>query len=78
MADFVETPSVDLVLSLDAVKDETGSDLVLLTMRLENGATVRIPMSITAAMRVWGLLDMARRDKGWPVDTMPILANPIQ
>jgi len=32
MSDFIETPAVDLVLSVDAVKVETGSELVLLTM----------------------------------------------
>lgn len=78
MADFIETPTVGAVLSLDAVKDESGAEFALLVLYLENGKTVRLPMPVDVAMRVWRLLDEARRDKGWPEPTTPVSSDPIQ
>ena len=78
MAEFVETPLVDAVLSVDAVKDQEGADYAFLVLHLETGRTVRLPMPSDVAMRVWKLLDQVRRDKGWPAPTTPVSTDELQ
>jgi hypothetical protein len=72
MADFAETPDIEAVLSLDHMMDEAGQECLLLTLRLESNKTVRLPMSVVVAMRIWALLDKARLDKGWSPPPTPI------
>jgi hypothetical protein len=72
LADSTETPDIEAVLSLDHLKDEAGQECLLLTLRLENNETVRLPMSVPIAMRIWALLDKARLDKSWSSPPPPI------
>jgi hypothetical protein len=72
MADSTETPDIEAVLSLDHMKDEAGQECLLLTLRLENNETVRLPMTVHIAMRIWAVLDKARLEKGWSAPPAPI------
>lgn len=76
--DFIETSEVDAVLSLDDVKDESGQEFLLLTIHLEDGKTVRLPMRVAVAMRVWALLERRRQDRGWPAPTTPVSIDKMQ
>jgi hypothetical protein len=78
MADSTETPEIEAVLSLDHMKDEAGQECLLLTLRLENNETVRLPMTIPVAMRIWALLDKVRLDNGWSAPPPPISTDQVQ
>ena len=76
---FIETPAVDAVLSLDVVRDAaTGEPFALLTIHHESGTTVRMPMSVAIAMRIWALLDQARIANSWPRPEVPIDKSELQ
>jgi hypothetical protein len=72
MADSTETPDIEAVLSLDHMKDEAGQECLLLTLPLESNNTVRLPMTVPIAMRIWALLDKVRQDNGWSAPSTPI------
>ena len=76
--EFIETPTVDAVVLLDSAKDERGVECALLTLHLENDKTVRLPVPIHVAMRVWALLDDARKDHGWSEPTTPVLTDKMR
>ncbi len=64
---FIETATVDWVLDLQEGRDpETQEYFLLLTIHLEDGKTVRLPMRVEIAMRIWALFDKFRIEKGWP------------
>jgi hypothetical protein len=74
MSDFEDLP-VDAILSVDI--DPSGQN-VLLTLDFEKNAAVRLPMSAEVAMRLWRILDNARRDHDWPVPVTPVVAGQLQ
>ena len=74
MSDFEDSP-VDAILSVDI--DPSGQN-VLLTLDFEKNAAVRLPMSAEVAMRLWRILDNARRDHDWPVPATPVVAGQLQ
>jgi hypothetical protein len=75
MVNFRDTSEVTAVLSLDV--STTGQD-VMLTLYFESDTAVRLPMSAAVAMRLWALLDQARRDKSWSEPTTPVSTDEIQ
>jgi len=80
MTEFVvtetkDTSPVDAILSLTV--DPAGRD-VLLTLHFESNIAVRLPMTSAVAMRIWALLDQARKDKGWPMPPTPVSTDEIQ
>lgn len=75
---FIETPDVDAVISLTQAKDDAGQEFLLLTIHLESGKTVRLPMTVPIAMQVWSLLDKARTDNCWSAPTTPVSSDQIQ
>jgi hypothetical protein len=75
MTDFEDSAPIDAVLSVDV--DPTGQS-VLLTLDFERNTAVRLPMSAEVAMRLWRILDKARKDHDWPVPTTPIVADQLQ
>jgi hypothetical protein len=74
MSDYEDLP-VDAVLSVDI--DPSGQN-VLLTLDFEKNAAVRLPMSAEVAMRLWRILDNARRDHDWPIPATPVVAGQLQ
>jgi hypothetical protein len=74
MSDFEDSP-VDAILSVDI--DPSGQN-VLLTLDFEKNAAVRLPMSAEVAMRLWRILDNARRDHDWPIPATPVVAGQLQ
>jgi hypothetical protein len=74
MSDFEDSP-VDAILSVDI--DPSGRS-VLLTLDFEKNAAVRLPMSAEVAMRLWRILDNARRDHDWPIPATPVAASQLQ
>jgi hypothetical protein len=74
MSDFEDLP-VDAILSVDI--DPSGQN-VLLTLDFEKNAAVRLPMSAEVAMRLWRILDNARRDHDWPIPVTPVVAGQLQ
>jgi hypothetical protein len=75
VTDFKESSLVDAVLSLDVAPN--GQD-VALTLHFESNTAVRLPMTAETAMRLWALLDQARRDKGWPEPPTPVSIDELQ
>jgi hypothetical protein len=69
MSDFEDSSPIDAILSVDV--DPSGQN-VLLTLDFEKNAAVRLPMSAEVAMRLWRILDNARRDHDWPIPTTPM------
>jgi hypothetical protein len=74
MTDFEESSPIDAILSVDV--DPSGQN-VLLTLDFERNA-VRLPMSAEVAMRLWKILDNARKDYDWPIPTTPISTDKLQ
>ena len=74
MSDFEDLP-VDAILSVDI--DPSGQN-VLLTLDFEKNAAVRLPMSAEVAMRLWRILDNARRDHDWPIPVTPVVDGQLQ
>ena len=74
MSDFEDLP-VDAILSVDI--DPSGQN-VLLTLDFEKNAAVRLPMSAEVAMRLWRILDNARRDHDWPIPATTVVAGQLQ
>ena len=75
MTQFKDASPVDAGLSLDV--DPSGQD-VFLTLHFERNTSVRLPMSVPIAMRLWAVLDKARTDHGWPEPTMPVSIDQLQ
>ncbi|MGC2223990.1 MAG: hypothetical protein WA624_17400 [Methylocella sp.] len=76
---FIETPTVDAVLSLDlATDDNTQEKFLLLTVHLGSGKTARLPMSVAVAMRILALLQKSREDNGWPLPELPVETSQMQ
>lgn len=78
MAEFKESSLVDAALSLDTGRDETGQELLFLTLHFETDTAVRLPMTVPVAMRVWALLDKLRTDHGWSAPTTPVSIDKLQ
>jgi hypothetical protein len=74
MSDYEDLP-VDAILSVDI--DPSGQN-VLLTLDFDRNAAVRLPMSAEVAMRLWRILDNARRDHDWPIPATPVAAGQLQ
>jgi hypothetical protein len=74
MSDFEDLP-VDAILSVDI--DPSGEN-ILLTLDFDKNAAVRLPMSAEVAMRLWRILDNARRDHDWPIPAAPVVAGQLQ
>jgi hypothetical protein len=70
-----DSSPVDAILSM--VVDPTGRD-VLLTLHFESNIAVRLPMTSQVAMRLWSILDQARRDNDWPEPDTPVSSEKIQ
>lgn len=75
MSEIKESSPVDAVLSLDITQD---GQTVLLTLHFDSDTAVRLPMSVEVAMRIWGILDQLRRDRGWSAPTTPVSVDRIQ
>jgi hypothetical protein len=74
MNEFIVTETkdsspVDAVLSM--VVDPSGQD-VLLTLHFESNIAARLPMSAAVTMRLWAVLDQARKDHGWREPPTPV------
>jgi hypothetical protein len=78
LMDVKESSLVDAVLSVDTVKDEEGQEFLLLTLHFETNTAVRLPMGTPVAMRLWALLDQARKDNGWPAPVLPVSVDKMQ
>lgn len=75
MTDFEDSSPIGAILSVDV--DPSGQN-VLLTLDFERNATVHLPMSAEVAMRLWKILDNARKDYDWPIPTTPISTDKLQ
>jgi hypothetical protein len=75
MAELKESSLIDAVLSLDVTTD---NQYVLLTLHFESDTSVLFPMSVDVAMRIWALLDEAKRQKGWSAPATPVLTDQMQ
>jgi hypothetical protein len=75
MTDFDDSAPIDAILSVDV--DPSGQN-VLLTLDFESNPAVRLPMSAEVAMRLWRILDKARRDHDWPMPGSPITTEQLQ
>jgi hypothetical protein len=75
MTDFEDSAPIDAVLSVDV--DPTGQN-VLLTLDFEQNTAVRLPMSAEVAMRLWRILDKARKDHDWPMPITPAGTDHLQ
>jgi hypothetical protein len=79
MTDFRDSSLVDAVLSLDdGGRDEQGRELLFLTLHFETDTVVRFPMGVEVAMRIWKLLDTARKQKGWSEPATPVSTDKLQ
>ena len=68
-------PVIAEILHIDVTRDQSK---VLVTVRLQNGSAMRIPMTQTAAIRLSALLDRARETHGWQMPNVPILKDDLQ
>jgi hypothetical protein len=74
MSDFDDSSPIDAILSVDV--DPSGQN-VLLTLDFEKNAAVCLPMSVEVAMRLWRILDNARRDHDWPIPATPVSSDQL-
>ena len=75
MVEFKEASQATAVLSLDVAPN--GRD-VSLTLLFETDTAVRLPMNSEIAMRIWAVLEQARKDHGWSEPTMPVETSKLQ
>jgi hypothetical protein len=57
---------------------ESGQEFPLLALRFESDTVVRLPMSVAVGMRVWGLFDELRKDRGVSVPSTPASTYQVQ
>lgn len=78
MADKVQAPLVTGVLSLSTAVYDGTTDCLVLTVLLENGKSLSLPIPWEHAARVAGLLTIAMRERGVEIPTKFVRKDEIQ